>query len=118
MGFAREWISRRLQRVARAHSTIAYSELATELARAGGIALDPHSSALAALLGQVNLLEHESSRPLISATVIYKTGNPEPGPGFWTFAREIGIDLGASEHARLEFWARELQRCHEFWSAR
>jgi hypothetical protein len=30
----------------------------------------------------------------------------------WDFARHLGIDPGTGEHARLEFWARELERCY------
>jgi hypothetical protein len=115
---ARDWTTRRLQKVARDRSTITYSDLASEMAKAGLIPLEPHSSALAGLLGHVNLIEHESRRPLISALVIYKGGDAEPGPGFWNFARDLGIDVGSGPHARLDFWSAEVQRCYEFWSSR
>jgi hypothetical protein len=114
---AREWTLRRLQAVARARTTITYSNLTQEMSRSGLIPLEPHSSALAALLGHVNLLEHEEGRPLISALVIYKSGDAEPGQGFWNFARDLGIDIGSGPHARLEFWSAEVQRCYAFWTS-
>src|SRR5581483_7566642 len=66
---ARSWVARRLHRVARDQGTITYSDLADEMAKAGLLALDAHSPALAALLGQVNVLEHEAGQPLVSALV-------------------------------------------------
>ena len=114
---ARDWTARRLQKVARDRTTITYSGLADEMARAGLIRLEPHSSALAALLGHVNLLEHEDGWPLISALVIHKGADAEPGPGFWNFARDLGIDVGSGPHARLEFWSAEVQRCLAFWGS-
>lgn len=113
---AREWIARRLHAVARRRGTITYSELADEMAKAGLIAVDPHSSALAALLGQANVLEREADRPLISALVVHKGGDLEPGTGFWAFARELGIDPGSGPYARLDFWTREVERCYQHWA--
>ena len=97
---AREWLTMRLRRVAREQTTITYSELCEEMARAGVLHLEPHSSELARLLAQINLLEHESRRPLISALVVHKGGDWQPGPGFWSFARGVGIDPGTGETAR------------------
>jgi hypothetical protein len=112
---ARDWTTRRLRKVARDRTTIPYSDLSSEMAQAGEIPLEPHSSALAALLGHVNLLEYEEGRPLISALVIYKGGDAEPGPGFWNFAKALGIDVGSGSQARLDFWSREVERCYECW---
>ena len=96
----RAWIARRLRRVAADQATITYSDLCTEMGRAGVLALDPHGSALAGILGQVNVLEHEADAPLISALVVHKAGDWQPGVGFWSFAREIGVDPGPSQSAR------------------
>jgi len=112
---ARAWATKRLHEVAQEQTTITYSDLAAEMAQTGQVRLDPHSSGLAALLGQVNILEHENGRPLISALVVHKAGDPEPGVGFWNFARELGVDPGTGPHARLEFWSREVARCHAHW---
>lgn len=98
---ARDWTTHRLQKVARSRATITYSDLATEMAQAGLVRVEPHSSALAALLGHVNLLEYEDGRPLLSALVIYRGGDAEPGPGFWKFAKDLGIDVGVGPYARL-----------------
>lgn len=88
----RDWVAKRLHRVARDRSKITYGELCREMSRSGVLALEPHSSPLAGLLGQINLLEHEAGRPLISALVVHQDGDMLPGTGFWTFVRDVGID--------------------------
>ena len=112
----RAWVTRRLHRVARDKGTITYSDLCDEMAQAGVLRLEPDSTALAGLLGQVNLLEHEAGRPLISALVVHKGGDWQPGEGFWSFARDLGIDPGSGETARLDFWVREIERCYAAWA--
>jgi hypothetical protein len=95
---------------------ITYSDLCDDMARAGGLRLEPHSTAVAGLLGQVNLLEQEADKPLISALVVHKGGDLQPGDGFWSFARSLGIDPGPGETARLDFWVKEIERCYAEWS--
>lgn len=111
----RDWVVKRLHRVARERTTITYSDLSDETARVGGLRLEPHSTALAGLLGQVNLLEHEAGRPLISALVVHKSGDLQPGEGFWSFAADLGIEPGSGQNARLDFWVREIERCYTHW---
>jgi hypothetical protein len=113
----RDWLGRRLHQVARDQKTTTYGELCSDMATAGMLRLEPHSSALAALLGQVNILEHEAGRPLITAVVVHKGGDMYPGVGFWNMARDVGVDPGATEEARLCFWVAEFTRCHTYWKA-
>jgi hypothetical protein len=113
---ARAWVKRRLQQVARREATIAYSDLTGEMARAGLVELDPRGSPLAGMLGQISTLEHEEGRPMVSAVVVHKDGDAAPGPGFWNFARKLGLDAGTGPHAELEFWTQELGRCYAYWS--
>jgi hypothetical protein len=86
------------------------------MAAAGVIAPEPHSSAMAGILGQVSTLEHEEGRPLVSAVVVHKEGDAAPGPGFWNFARELGMNTGGGQHAQLEFWTQELAKCYAYWA--
>jgi hypothetical protein len=76
---AREWTAGRLHSVARDRSMITYSDLAESMAQAGLIKPEPRSSALATLLGQVNVLEHEAGRPLISAPSSIRMVTLSPG---------------------------------------
>jgi hypothetical protein len=86
------------------------------MARVGVLRVEPHSTALAGLLGQVNLLQQEAGRPLISALVVHEGGDWQPGEWFWSFAGDLGIDPGSGETARFEFSVREIERCYTQWS--
>jgi hypothetical protein len=70
------------------------------------------------LLGQVALAElrPDEDRPNMSALVVHKTGEDAglPSYGFWTFVRELGINVGSSWQARYDFWVPEFQRCLAF----
>jgi hypothetical protein len=61
----RAWMTRRLHAIARAQSKITYGELCREAAAAGHLALEPHGTPLAGLLGQINVDERERGRPLV-----------------------------------------------------
>jgi hypothetical protein len=114
---ARGWLTRRLRRVAaeRQGSTIQYGTLCEEMRREGVLTLEPHGTPLAALLGQINVLEREEGRPLISAVVVSKdTG--QPGVGFWNLAQEMGSDIGDTPERREAFWLDALAACHAYWS--
>lgn len=63
------------------------------------------------MLGQINDLEHQQRRPLISAVVVHKTDDWLPGTGFWDFAKALGINAGTSDVEREAFWAREFSKC-------
>jgi len=114
---AQAWLARHLHDVARRQAKTTYGDICNAMSAAGGISLEPNSTALAGLLGQLNILEQEQGRPLISAIVVHKTDDWLPGVGFWNIAREIGIDPGRTENQRLEFWVNEFGRCHAYWGS-
>jgi hypothetical protein len=115
---ARSWVRERLREVAGVQSTITYSELCREISTALGTRLEPHGTPLAGLLGQVNVLEREEQRPLISCVVVHKSGDWKPGLGFWNMAKEMGLDVGTTDAERDRYWVEELKRCYAAWSHR
>jgi hypothetical protein len=115
---ARAEMTRRLHKIARAQAKITYSELCDELRRDGVIALEPHGSPLAWMLGQINVLEARQGRPLISSLVVHKSDDWLPGVGFWSIAKLMGLDIGDTEEAKVAFWAHEFGRCHAYWKGR
>ena len=117
-GEARNEIIRRLHRIARAQSKITYSELCDGLRADGVIDLEFHGTPLAHMLGQINVLEHQRGRPLLSSVVVHKSGDYFPGVGFWSFAKLLGLDIGETEAERVKFWAQEFSRCHAYWKNR
>jgi len=115
---ARAEVTRRLRAVARRQSKITYSELCDSLRADGIIDLAPHGSPLAWMLGQINVLEAQQGRPLISSIVVHKTDDWLPGVGFWNIAQLMGLNIGNTEAEKVAFWAREFGRCHDYWRNR
>jgi hypothetical protein len=99
-----------LRKVARAHSTTYYSDLAPIV---GIDTENPHFGPLIGrILDDVNRVEFAQGRPMLSAVVILKDSNI-PGSGFFTCARELRRYSGKDD---LGFWIEELRRVHDYWS--
>ena len=110
---AREWVTHSLRQTSHAHQTTSYGDLCNALQTATGVSLEPHGSPLAAMLGQINVIEHDAGRPLLSAAVLLKeTG--KPGTGFWSIAREMKMSFSDLD----AFWLDSLNECYSYWSKR
>jgi hypothetical protein len=73
-----------------------------------------------AAMGNLLYLIVEQNRPvtnlMISALVTYLDAN-DAGTGFYAFAHELGLlPRNASAHAKFEFWMRQVQALHEYYS--
>ena len=55
--------------------------------------------------------EHAAGRPFLSSVVYGETAN-EPGPGFDTLRRELGLRPGQGP---LEFWIAALRETQDYW---
>jgi len=49
---------------------------------------------------------------MLSAVVVHKVGDMQPGPGFFEFAKQLGRD----RRNILECWVKELRKVHSVWS--
>jgi len=67
---------------------------------------------LSEMLGEISRFEHEHGRPLLSAVVVLQESG-EPGAGFFTLARELGLQPPGEED--YLFYARELKKVFEQW---
>lgn len=98
---------------ARLKDMIAYSEL---LAKITILKLDieqvDHRSIMAEMLGEISLAEDKAGRGMLSALVIHKTGDMEPGQGFFGYAEALGKDI----FDKTECWVREVDRVYSYWS--
>lgn len=113
---ARTWLIGRLRQVAASGhgETITYGDLTDELRKRNLIDLEPHGAAFAALLGQINIQEHDDGNPLISAVVVSRETR-QPGVGFWNIAADLGLSPGETPDQRELFWLTSLKECHERW---
>lgn len=94
---------------AKVRGMIPYSELVSKVRT---ISLEPHSFALAAMLGEISTEEDAAGRGMLTAIVVHKHDDMEPGPGFFELADELGRDTSEI----LQCWVDELHRVHADWS--
>lgn len=94
---------------AKRRAMVPYSTL---VAQVQSVALEPHSSALAAMLGEISESEDAAGRGMLSVIVVHKHGDMEPGAGFYDLAER----LGKQTSDRMAFWVDELHRVHAYWS--
>ncbi len=92
---------------------INYSELLNKIT---SLKLDieqiDHRSIMAEMLGEISLAEDKVGRGMLSALVVHKTGDMEPGQGFFHYAEVLGKDISD----KTRFWTQEVNKVHEYWS--
>jgi len=93
---------------AKVRGMIPYSEL-VGLVRA--VNLEAHDVRLFAMLGEVSTEEARAGRGMLSALVVHKEGDMQPGPGFFDLAKSLGRD--ASDI--LKCWVEEFRKVHAYW---
>jgi hypothetical protein len=98
-----------LAEYARRRQMITYTDF---VARIRSISLEPHDLPLAALLGEISREEEAAGRGMLSALVVHKVGDYQPGPGFFELARELGHKVKDVE----KFWIQQVKLIFEAWS--
>jgi hypothetical protein len=94
---------------AKVRGMIPYSELVKGVRT---LRLDPHDVRLFHLLGEISAEEDSAGRGMLSVLVVHKTGDMQPGPGFFELAGELGRDTSDI----LKCWVAELHKVHGYWS--
>lgn len=105
---AREEMRQTLIERAKAEDVIAYSDL---VARVRSIRMEPDSYALAHMLEEISTEEDSAGRGLLSVVVVHKSGDMQPGPGFFNLAKRRGRNV--SDIASC--WIQELKRVYVYW---
>lgn len=102
-------VTRILRKTAKKRATVPYSEVTRQLTV---IPFQPDDHRFHAMLGDVSRREGEQGRPLLSAVVVHKSGDMQPGPGFFELAKSLGREFDDIE----KFWIQELKRVWKHWS--
>ncbi|HDS1229905.1 TPA: hypothetical protein ACKP0F_000282 [Stenotrophomonas maltophilia] len=97
--------------VATRKGRIAYSELVGQIS---ALRLEPHDARLFHLLGEISSDEDKAGRGMLSAIVVHKSGDMQPGPGFFELARS----LGRNTTDPLVCWISEFNKVHDYWANR
>jgi len=93
---------------ARVRGMIPYSALCDGVR---SIRIEPHAFALAAMLGEISTSESAEGRGMLSALVVHKEGDMQPGPGFF----ELAASLGRDTRDVLVCWVEEVKKVHAYW---
>ena len=72
----------------------------------------PHDVRLAHFLGEISEAEARSGRGMLTALVVHKHGDYQPGPGFFDLARDLGLDASDIEKC----WIQEVKKVFAAWA--
>jgi len=95
---------------ARKRGMIPYSELVREIS---AVKFEAFDTRLFHMLGEISVEENAAGRGMLSAVVVHKAGDMEPGPGFFLLGKHLGHDT----RDLLKFWIQELHKVHAAWGA-
>lgn len=95
---------------AKVRGMIPYSDLAAKIS---SVHLEAHDQRLFHLLGELSEVEDAAGRGMLSVIVVHKSGDMQPGPGFFELAKQLGRDTSDI----LKCWIEELKKVHAYWSA-
>jgi hypothetical protein len=113
--FAKQAVRRELEKGARIHDTISYSDLVANVGYFSG----PDSHALARMLGEINAEERPyKGQPLLLSAVVTHKNDKYPGVGFFTVAEDLGMSVPTGDEQQRIFWAGELDLVFEAYSRR
>lgn len=104
-----------LMRLARARQLAAYSDVSPLV----GLSMDREQDRdeIARLLGEIAVHEHAEGRPMLTALIVHRGNDNNPGEGFFSIAQELGLYNGSREQiSRLTFWANQVTEVHNHWA--
>lgn len=99
-----------LSACAKQRQMIPYSDF---VARLRSIQIDAHDQRLAHFLEEISTEESAAGRGMLTALVVHKRGDMQPGPGFFDLAQRLGHDTSDI----VKFWIEEVKRVFAAWGA-
>lgn len=98
-----------LQDRAKDRGTMTYSELVNRL---NAISIDPHDLRLGNLLAEISTEEDAAGRGMLSAIVVHKNGDMQPGKGFF----DLALSLGRNTNDPDKCWSDEVNKVYGAWA--
>ena len=95
---------------ARTRGMIPYSELVDGII---AIRFEPYARPLFDLLDEISTAEAAAGRGMMTALVVHKTGDMQPGPGFFELANRLGRDVSDITTC----WVEEFKKVHAAWTS-
>lgn len=94
---------------AKLRGMIPYSDLAKKIK---SIKLGVYDQRFFHFLGEISQEEDAAGRGMLTVLVVHKSGDMQPGPGFYELASYLGRDT----RDLLKCWIEELHRVHAVWA--
>jgi len=107
---AKEQAKKILIEVATRKGRIAYSELVGKIS---ALKLEAHDPRLFHLLGEISTEEDKAGRGMLTAIVVHKSGDMQPGPGFFELAKSLGKK---NTKDQMACWVSEFNKVHDYWA--
>lgn len=110
-----ETLYNELVRLAQAQDLAAYSDVAPLI----GLSMDNEEdrNRIAELLGEIAIHEDNEGRPMLTALIIHRGNDNNPGEGFFSIAQELGHFDGSRDLInRLTFWSNQVTQVHNYWA--
>lgn len=102
--------------LARAQRLTTYSDIAPLAGLSMNVEQD--RGRISQLLGEIVIHEVSENRPMLTAIVVHRGSDNNPGEGFFSVATQLGLFNGSRQQLpRLEFWVRQVQLVNEHWGA-
>ena len=108
---AKEEVKKKLIEKARTKSVISSAELTQGIT---ALHMDRHDQRMFPLLEEISTEENAAGRGLLSAVVVYRPGEMQPGPGFFDLAKKLGRDTSNI----FDCWTKEINKVQSVWSPR
>ena len=103
-----------LVRLARARLLATYSDVSPLL----GLSMENQQDReeIARLLGEIVEFEHGEGRPMLTALIVHRGNDNNPGEGFFSIAHDLGLYNGRRDlMSRLTFWVNQVTSVHNHW---
>jgi len=110
-----ETLYNELVRLAQAQNLAAYSDVAPLI----GLSMDNEKdrNCIAELLGEIAIHEDKEGRPMLTALIVHRGNDNNPGEGFFSIAQELGrFDGSRDQINRLTFWSNQVTQVHNHWT--
>ena len=104
-----------LKRLAREKRLAAYSEVAPLI----GLSMDVEEdrNEIAEKLGEIATHEHSERRPMLTALIVHRGNDNNPGEGFYSIAKRLQLFDGSRDSIdRVTFWSNQVTQVHNYWA--
>lgn len=104
-----------MAKIAELKRTVTYSELFNN---PYGLDMSniEHNNEASSILGSIGDDEGKNL-PMLTAVVVHKTGDMQPGLGFYDLAMRLGkLPINASNNKKYEFWVEELKKVYDHYN--